>query len=655
MEPLIVLMNELLDVFSRVDPQLLKSLELPQIAVVGSQSSGKSSVLEAIVGKSFLPRGSGIVTRRPLVLQLHQIPSIPKEGGGVQEWAEFLHKPGVKFQDFSEVRREIEAETDNVAGKNKNISPMPITLKIFSPNVLTLTLVDLPGLVRNAVGDQPKDIDKQVSELVNNYVKQPNVIILAVSAANADLATSDGIQTAQKVDKDGSRTLGVLTKLDLMDPGTDASDILEGKLIKLKRGFIGVVNMGQRDIDSKKEPTKHLEDEANFFASHPVYRRFADRCGIPYLAKTLSALLLNHIREILPALKAKIDDLLKMTTQELNKYGGEVSTEASHNAAQLLQLLTQYANNFNDAIAGKYAEAPKTEIWGGARVNYIFHEKFVPHIGTLAPQRDLTDDEIRVAISNSQGTRTALFPSQQAFETLLQGQIRRLEDPCLRCVSFVFDELVRISDFCSTRMDRYPLLRRRIFEVSVDLLKINRPLVEEHLRTTIAAESAYINTNHPDFGDATQIMATIFAPTPAPQGGQNPPTAAHTLPPPRMAAGGLGFDDVPSHITQTGPLSEKEARDHKALRILIEKYFNVVKKTIQDQTPKIVTFFLIGKMTENLRNYLVSQLYKDALIPELLKESNEVATRRKAATQMYKCLTEAKAVLDKIRDTRISM
>ena len=154
MDQLIPLINELHDVFSRVDIPAMRSIELPQIAVVGSQSSGKSSVLEALVGKDFLPRGSGIVTRRPLVLQLVQL--FPKEGAPKEEWGEFLHKPGKKFTDFQEIKREIEAETDSVAGKNKNISPIPITLKVFSPTVLTLTLIDLPGLVRVSMENQPK-------------------------------------------------------------------------------------------------------------------------------------------------------------------------------------------------------------------------------------------------------------------------------------------------------------------------------------------------------------------------------------------------------------------------------------------------------------------------------------------------------------------
>jgi len=128
---------------------------------LSSPFSGKSSVLENIVGRDFLPRGTGIVTRRPLVLQLINRPSAtaPKTEDGMptttssnvtnaDEWGEFLHLPGEKFHDFSKIRDEIVRDTELKTGKNAGISSQPINLRIYSPHVLTLTLVDLPGLTK---------------------------------------------------------------------------------------------------------------------------------------------------------------------------------------------------------------------------------------------------------------------------------------------------------------------------------------------------------------------------------------------------------------------------------------------------------------------------------------------------------------------------
>lgn len=250
-----------------------------------------------------LPRGSGIVTRRPLILQLINRPPNKLANGtdedkavegtsdsaaNVDEYGEFLHIPGQKFYDFNKIREEIIRETETKVGKNAGISPVPINLRIYSPNVLTLTLVDLPGLTKVPVGDQPKDIEKQIKDMVLKYISKPNAIVLAVTAANQDLANSDGLKLAREVDPEGQRTIGVLTKVDLMDEGTDVVDILAGRIIPLRLGYVPVVNRGQRDIENKRPISYALEHEKNFFESHKAYRNKASYCGTPYLARKLN-------------------------------------------------------------------------------------------------------------------------------------------------------------------------------------------------------------------------------------------------------------------------------------------------------------------------------------------------------------------------------
>jgi dynamin 1-like protein len=132
------------------------------------------------------------------------------------ESGEFLHPPNEKFYDFNKIRAEIVRDTEAKTGRNVGISPHPINLCIFSPNVLTLTLVDLPGLTKVPVGDQPKDIEKQIRDMLFKYISKPACIILAVTPANTDLANSDGLKMAREVDPEGTRTIGVLTKVDLM-------------------------------------------------------------------------------------------------------------------------------------------------------------------------------------------------------------------------------------------------------------------------------------------------------------------------------------------------------------------------------------------------------------------------------------------------------
>lgn len=219
----------------------------------------------------------------------------------IEEWGKFLHTKNRIYSDFNEIREEIERETDRMAGSNKGICPEPINLKIYSTRVVNLTLIDLPGLTKVPVGDQPLDIEQQIRELILKHIENPNSIILAVTAANTDLATSESLKLAKDVDPDGRRTLAVVTKLDLMDAGTDAIDILCGRVIPVKLGIIGVMNRSQQDIIDKKSINDQLKDEAAYLQRK--YPTLATRNGTPYLAKTLNRLLMHHIRDCLPDLK----------------------------------------------------------------------------------------------------------------------------------------------------------------------------------------------------------------------------------------------------------------------------------------------------------------------------------------------------------------
>jgi dynamin 1-like protein len=140
----------------------------------------------------------------------------------------------------------------------------------------------------------------QVIKLILYHIRNRQAIILAVSPANADIATSDSIKLATYADPNGDRTLGVLTKLDLMDKGTDATDLLDGKTLKIKLGMIGVVNRSEKDIKDQKSITEALEYEKQFIDRK--YPRHKDRMGSPYLAERLNSLLKSHIAKAFPGL-----------------------------------------------------------------------------------------------------------------------------------------------------------------------------------------------------------------------------------------------------------------------------------------------------------------------------------------------------------------
>ncbi|XP_013864860.1 dynamin-1 isoform X9 [Austrofundulus limnaeus] len=488
MEDLIPLVNRMQDAFSAIGQNA--NLDLPQIAVVGGQSAGKSSVLENFVGKDFLPRGSGIVTRRPLVLQLMTAST---------EYAEFLHCKGKKFIDFDEVRQEIEAETDRVTGANKGISPVPINLRVYSPHVLNLTLVDLPGMTKVPVGDQPADIEFQIREMLMQFVTKENCLMLAVSPANSDLANSDALKIAKEVDPQGLRTIGVITKLDLMDEGTDAKDILENKLLPLRRGYIGVVNRSQKDIDGKKDINAAMAAERKFFLTHPAYRHLADRMGTPYLQKVLNQQLTNHIRDTLPGLRSKLQSQLLSIEKEVEEYKNFRPDDPSRKTKALLQMVQQFSVDFEKCIEGSGDQIDTAELSGGARINRIFHERFPFELVKMEFDEKELRKEISYAIKNIHGIRTGLFTPDLAFEAIVKKQIQKLKEPTLKCIDMVVSELTFTIHKCSHKLAQYPMLREEMERIVTQHIRDRESRTKDQVLLLIDIELSYMNTNHEDF------------------------------------------------------------------------------------------------------------------------------------------------------------
>uniref|UniRef100_A0A8L0DTF3 dynamin GTPase n=1 Tax=Oncorhynchus mykiss TaxID=8022 RepID=A0A8L0DTF3_ONCMY len=505
MEDLIPLINKLQDAFSSIGQSC--NLDLPQIAVVGGQSAGKSSVLENFVGRDFLPRGSGIVTRRPLILQLCF---------NKAEYAEFLHCKGRKFVDFEEVRAEIEAETDRITGSNKGISAIPINLRVYSPNVLNLTLIDLPGMTKVAVGDQPLDIEHQIRDMLLQFITKESCLILAVTPANQDLANSDALKIAKEVDPQGLRTIGVITKLDLMDEGTDAKDILENKLLPLRRGYIGVVNRSQKDIDGRKDIRAALAAERKFFLSHPGYRHMAERMGTPHLQKQLNQQLTNHIRDTLPGLRSKLQSQVLSLEKEVEEYKNFRPDDPTRKTKALLQMVQQFGVDFEKRIEGSGDQVDTAELSGGAKINRIFHERFPFELVKIVFDEKELRREISHAIKNVHGVRTGLFTPDLAFEAIVKKQIIKLKEPCIKCIDLVIQELINTVRQCTNKVTKssllgsYPRLREETERIVTTYVREREGKTKDQVMLLIDIELSYINTNHEDFiGFAKFVLFVI--------------------------------------------------------------------------------------------------------------------------------------------------
>ena len=228
---------------------------------------------------------------------------------------------------------------------------------------------------------------------------------------------------------------------------------------------------------------------------------------------------MHHIRDCLPDLKHRIGRMMTDIQQELDALGSPTQNASrSARGAALLSLLSKFANNFASILEGKGSQDgkrtfrhPVDELMGGARISYIFTEVFAGSLTGVQPFDGLTDEEIRTTICNANGTRPALFVPEVSFDILVRRQVARLEEPGVNCVDLVYEELQRIASQSEpSELTRFPILRDRMVEVVMNLLRRCVSPTQMMVANLVKIELAYINTSHPDFIGGSQAVATLM-------------------------------------------------------------------------------------------------------------------------------------------------
>ena len=616
MNSLISLINKLQEIL--VISQLKFKINLPQIICVGAQSSGKTSIIESIVGKDFLPKGTGIVTRRPLILQL----KYQKSG---EDYCEFLHKPGVKITDFSTITTEITNETNRVAGRNKMISDEPIILRIFSTNLVDLTLVDLPGLVKVPIAGQPDNIDSVVKKIVLDFISNPNAIILALSPANIDIANSDSLKIAREVDPYFTRTLGVISKLDLVENPEDIIEIINNKTYPLKYGYIGVTCRNSKDNFNNKSIEAAIKEEEETYEQINEYKGIINCLGIKKLTKRLSEVLTQTIRTAIPSIKESLSDTIYRKENELRALGEILidNDEITINSF-LLSAVFKFTSEYKKLIDGSIVNPNVNQCYiGAATINKIFTQNFKNEITAIDPFDKLTNEEILIVIKNTNGLKPSLFVPEAAFEVLIRQQIQRLQEPGLLCVKRVYDELLNTIDLINVNdISRYKLLESKIKETMTSIITKCLNPTNEKVKDLIDIELSYINSSHPDFLSTGEIK------------------------PQENEENGI---QVPHNKNKNSDLkfSSREWMEINIIKNLMVSYFNVVKKTFCDMVPKTIMCFLVNKTKEISEQEMITHLYKsNEDVKKLLQEDPAISEKRKELKENLSFLKSSLNILN---------
>uniref|UniRef100_A0A8C1IYK2 Uncharacterized protein n=1 Tax=Cyprinus carpio TaxID=7962 RepID=A0A8C1IYK2_CYPCA len=564
-----------------------KDLALPAIAVIGDQSSGKSSVLEALSGVA-LPRGSGIVTRCPLELKMIRTKDETKWHGRISynEKEEDIHDP-------AEVEKKICEAQNEMAGAGVGISDELISLQITSASVPDLTLIDLPGIARVAVKGQPEDI---------------------------------GDQMAQKEDPEGERTLGILTKPDLVDKGTEETvvDIVHNEVIHLTKGYMIVRCRGQKEIIDQVTLHEAIATEDVFFKDHPHFSKLYDEgfATIPKLAEKLTIELVHHIQKSLPRLEEQIEAKLAETQKELEAYGNGPPSDPAERLSFFIDKVTAFTHDMFNLTTGEEVKcASDLLVFPELREEFAEWNVVLYRSGVSFNRK--IEKEVDNYEAKYRGRELPGFINYKTFEGLVREQIKLLEKPALKTLKTVSDVVRRkFIQLAQCSFIGFPNLLK-IAKTKIEAIKQDKErLAESMLRTQFKMELIVYSQ------DGTYSQSLKHA--------KDKLEEAENVK--------LAFKPKKSSIVSV----DVDTGNHATLREMrlhLESYYMIASKRLADQIPMVIRYLLLQEAALELQRNMLQLLHDKDGIDNLLKEDSDIGQKRENLLKRQKRLMKARSLL----------
>ncbi|KAK7117632.1 hypothetical protein R3I94_023005 [Phoxinus phoxinus] len=598
---------DLIDTLRSVGIQ--KDMALPTIAVIGDQSSGKSSVLEALSGVA-LPRGSGIVTRCPLELRLKKVTAGVKWKAVLsyrKKIIEFVDSAFVagpikpsklangkvadptydvkrfEFGDPSLVEEHVAAAQNELAGRGVGICDELITLEVMSPDVCDLTLIDLPGIARVPVKGQPEDIGNQIKNLIMKFIEKQETINLVVVPCNLDIATTEALKMAQEVDPDGRRTVAILTKPDLIDKGTEKNilAIVDNKVIPLRKGYIMVKCRGQQQIDENIPLEEATQIERDFFQNHDHFRDLLneDKATIKCLAVKLTQNLVDHIKKSLPQLNQQIKKKLWDVKNELKEYETGPPKDLKGAKQFLIETLKRFNDQINSLSSGE--QMSEENLFVQLRAEY---KKWNDHLNSTKTSFSHSKE-----LSQSNRGRELLgFSNYRLFESLLQKHVAKLKKPAIELLYTIKDIIItHLTGVVSQSFRNYSVLQNTAKDKINNIQLTQQEKTEKRILEQFELENMVYTQDPVYLKFLTDITNEKFS-----------------------------EDQL--------PFFDRNCMYSK----MLESYYEIVVQRMADQLPMMISFFMLKQTAELLSTDMLS-LLDGAEVRELLFEDSDVSIRRK--------------------------
>ncbi|XP_054473619.1 interferon-induced GTP-binding protein Mx-like [Anoplopoma fimbria] len=601
-----------------------KDLALPAIAVIGDQSSGKSSVLEALSGVA-LPRGSGIVTRCPLELKMKR----KKEG---EEWYGKISYQGheEEIEDPVLVEKMIREAQENLAGVGVGISDDLISLEIASPDVPDLTLIDLPGITRVAVKGQPENIGDQIKRLIQKFITKQETISLVVVPSNVDIATTEALKMAQEVDPDGDRTLGILTKPDLVDKGTEESvvEIVRNEVIHLKKGYMIVKCRGQKEITERVSLTEAIEREKAFFNDHVHFQTLYDEghATIPNLAEKLTLELVHHIQRSLPRLEEQIEEKLAQTQAELERYGSGPPSDPAERLIFLIDKVTSFTQDAMSLTTGEELKCgDKLNVFSSLRREFGKWNAHLDHSGNNFNKR--IEREVEGYEERYRGRELPGFINYKTFEVMVKEQIKQLEEPAVKKLKDIGDVVRKV----------FIQLAHSSFIGFPNLIKTAKTKIEAIRQEKESTAESMLRTQF-------KMELLVYS---------QDRTYSNSLSDRRKEEDDeddVYYDDDALKISHL--YEEKSimySMDNRAtlqeLMLHLQSYYKIASQRLADQIPLVIRYQMLQESAVQLQRGMLQMLQDKENLEFFLKEDCDIGTQRAGLQSRLKRLMKARAFL----------
>ncbi|XP_053333207.1 interferon-induced GTP-binding protein Mx1-like [Clarias gariepinus] len=576
-------------------------LMLPAIVVIGDQSSGKSSVLEALSGVP-LPCGSDIVTRCPLELKMKKSKN--------ERWHGKISYKDIKeeIQHSTDVDKIIRKAQNEIAGA-VDISHELISLEVTSPNVPDLTLIDLPGIAHEPVKGQPEDIGEQIKSLIRKFITKQATIMLVLMPCNEDIATTEALKMAQEVDPHGMRTLVILTKPDLVDRDMEETvmSTINNKLLSLKKGYMIVRCRGEQEINKNISLHEAVEKEKDFFINHPRFRTLyiEGKATIPNLAEKLTVNLVHHIKHSLSLIDEQIQINLFETQEALNRYELGPSSDPTDKMIFLTDKITAFIQDVISLTTGEELKSLRhVNIFSRLRKHFDEWKKELDTSGKKFNK--VLDEELQLYEEKYRGRELPGFINYKTFEMMLRTRIKQLEEPAvlkMRKISdFTMEEFIQLAE---ANFQKFPNLHKIARMKIIDIKKKKESEAELMLRTQFKMELMIYTQDNSIYGEMLKEREE----------------------------------------EEEGRALSSDIKDTlKKLTNQIKSYYSIANRRLADQVPLVIKYMVLQESAAQLQRDMI-QITQEQDIDSLLEEIGDNKIKR---DKLKKHQDDLKEALEKV-------